>query len=294
MRRVLYLCVLGFACVAGWLAWHSGAAIFHRGTETSFKINPDDGKIVDGSYINQYFGLTYTLPQGWTAGEPGPDPSQSGYYALATFVPASGRSAAILLAAQDTFFAVDKHSDVADSARDFRQAMLNIKGMTVDPDLKKLTVADHPLYRVDYSGVGLFRATVRTQSRCHILSFNLTARDAQLRERLAQGFEKVSFAARSGAASPPPCVPGYAEGHNVVHKVEPLPAAPEFVPIPVRIIVGADGDVKYVHVIRATNDQRRSIEQAVYQWKFKPYEVNGRSSPVETGLVIKFKSAVVR
>jgi len=279
-----------FACVAGWLAWHTGAAIFHRGTETSFKISPDDGKIVDGSYINQYFGLTYTLPQGWTAGEPGPDPSQSGYYVLATFIPTAARSAAILLAAQDMFFGANEPGDVADSARDFRQAMSKIKGMTIDTDLKKLTVADHPLYRVDYSGVGLFRATVRTQSRCHILSFNLTARSAELRKRLAQSFEKVSFAARSGAAaSPPPCVPGYAEGANVVHKVAPLPVAPEFVPIPVRIIVGADGDVKYVHVIRATNDQRRSIEQAVYEWKFKPYQVNGRPSPVETGLVIKFK-----
>jgi outer membrane biosynthesis protein TonB len=52
--------------------------------------------------------------------------------------------------------------------------------------------------------------------------------------------------------------------------------------------VGADGDVKHVHVIRATDDQRRSIDEAVYQWKFRPYKVNGHPSPVETGLVIKF------
>jgi hypothetical protein len=288
MRRVLYLCVAVFVCVAGWLAWQTGAAIFHRGTETLFKINPGDAKIVDGSYTNQYFGLTYPLPQGWTAGEPGPNPSQSGYYVLATLIPASGRNAAILIAAQDMFYATNEHGDVADSARDFRQAMSNIKGMTVDPGLKKLMVADHPLYRVDYSGVGLFRATIRTQSRCHILSFNLTSRDAELRKRLAHGFERVSFATRSAAASPPPCVRGYAEGVNIVHKVAPLPVGPQFVPIPVRIIVGADGDVKHVHVIRATDDQRRSIDEAVYQWKFRPYKVNGRPSPVETGLVFKF------
>ena len=291
MRRVLYPCVAVLACIAGWLAWQTGAAIFHRGTATLFKINPGDAKIVDGSYTNQYFGLTYPLPQGWIAGEPGPDPSQSGYYVLTTLIPASGRDAIILIAAQDMFFATDKHGDVADSARDFRQAISNIKGMTVDPDLKKLTVADHLLYRVDYSGVGLFRATIRTQSRCHILSFNLTARDAELRKRLAHSLEKVSFAARGAAASPPPCVQGYAEGDNVVHKVAPLPVGPKFVPIPVRIIVGADGDVKHVHVIHATDDQRRSIEEAVYQWKFRPYKVNGRPSPVETGLVFKFKGS---
>jgi hypothetical protein len=292
MRRVLYLCVAMFACIGGWLAWQNGAAILHRGTETLFKIDPGDGKVVNGTYTNQYFGLTYPLPQGWTNGEPGPAPSQSGYYVLATLIPAAGRNAAIMIAAQDTFFAVDKndeHGDVADSARDLRQAMSNIEGMTVDPDLKKLKVADHLLYRVDYSGVGLFHATIRTQSRCHILSFNLTARDAELRKSLASSLEKVSFTTRSGAASPPPCVSGYATAGNIVHKVAPLPVGPKFVPIPVRIIVGADGDVKHVHVIRATNDQRRSIEEAVYQWKFKPYKVNGRPSPVETGLVFKFK-----
>lgn len=286
LRRVLYGCVAGFACVGAWLAWQTGAAIFHRGTETLFKINPEDGKIADASYTNQYFGLTYPLPQGWTGGEAGPGPSQTGYYVLATLIAAAARNAVMLIAAQDMFFAPDEDGDVADSVRDFRKAMSNITGMTVDPDLKKLKVADHLLYRVDYSGVGLFRATIRTQSRCHILSFNLTTRDAGLRTRLAQSLEKLSFA--TGAAAPPPCVRGYAAGANVVHKVAPLPVGPKFVPIPVRIIVGADGDVKHVHVIRATDFQRRSIEEAVSQWKFKPYEVDGRPSPVETGLVFKF------
>jgi hypothetical protein len=41
-------------------------------------------------------------------------------------------------------------------------------------------------------------------------------------------------------------------------------------------------------VIHATDDQRRSIEQALYQWKLEPYAVDGRPSPVETGLVFKF------
>lgn len=289
MRRVLYLCVAVFACVAGWLAWQNGAAIFHRGTAKFFKTNPEDGKVVNGSYTNRYFGLTYPLPQGWTAGEPGPVPSQSGYYVLATLIPAAGRSAVILIAAQDTFFGTDENGDLADDARDFRQAMSNIQGMTVDPDLKKLKVADHLLYRVDYSGAGLFRATIRTKSRCHILSFNLTARDAELRKRLAHSLEKVSFATRSGAESPPPCVQGYATAANIVHKVAPLPVGPYFIPIPVRIIVGSDGSVKHVHVIRATDDQRQSITEAVFKWKFKPYKVNGRPSPVETGLVFKFK-----
>lgn len=285
MRRVLYAGTA--AALLGWLAWQSGAAIFHRGT-AFFVTNPQDGKVAGASYANSYFGLTYPLPQDWKTGEAGPVPSQSGYYVLATFVPDSERNAAILVAAQDLFFAAGEPGDVADGARDFMQAVSNINGMTVDRDLKELKVGNQLLYRVDYSGVGLFRATFRTKIRCHVVSFNLTARDPALRTHLAQSFDHLSFAAGDGSR-PPPCVKDYAKGDNVLHKVRPLPVGPKFTPIPVRIIVGADGSVKHVHVIRATDDQRRSIEEALYQWKFKPYEANGRLSPVETGLTFRFK-----
>jgi len=286
MQRVLYA---GAAAVlSGWLAWQTGAAIFHRGT-AFFLINPQDGKVADGSYVNKYFGLTYPLPHGWKAGEAGPVPSQSAYYVLATLIPDAERNATILVAAQDTFFTTGAGGGVADSARNFQQAVSNIAGMTVDRDVMEVMVANQLLYRVDYSGVGLFRATFRTEIRCHIVSFNLTARDPALRTRLAQSFDRLSFAAGSGSR-PPPCIKDYANGDNVLHKVRPLPVGPKFIPIPVRIIVGTDGSVKHVHVIRATDDQRRSIEEALYQWKFKPYELNGHPSPVETALVFEFKA----
>jgi hypothetical protein len=274
MQRVLYAGAA--AALLGWLAWQTGAAIFHRGT-AFFLVNPEDGKVADESYANKYFGLTYPLPLGWKAGEVGPVPSQSGYYALATLIPDTERNAAILVAAQDMFFATSEHGDVADSAQNFQQVVSKIAGMTVDRDVMEMRVANQLLYRVDYSGVGLFRATFRTEIRCHIV---------ELRTRLAQSFDQLSFA--EGASRPPPCVKDYAEGGNVLHKVRPLSVGPKFIPIPVRIIVGPDGSVKHVHVIRATDDQRRSIEEALYQWKLKPYEINGRPSPVETELVFKF------
>jgi hypothetical protein len=287
MQRVLYA---GAAAVlSGWLAWQTGAAIFHRGTAFSFLINPEDGKVANGSYANNYFGLTYPLPQAWKAGEAGPAPSQSAYYVLASLIPDSEHNANILIAAQDMFFTASERDDVAYGTRDFLQAVSNISGMTIDRDVMEVKVANQLLYRVDYSGIGLFRAAFRTEIRCHVVSFNLTARDRPLRTRLAESFDHLSFAA-AGGSQPPPCVKGYAEGGNVLHRVNPLPVGPKFVPIPVRIIVGADGSVKHVHVIRATDDQRRSIEESLYRWKFKPYELDGRPSPVETGLVFKFKA----
>jgi len=284
MRRALYL---GAAiCLLGLLAWQFGAVISLRGTKT-FMSNPEDGKVAKGNYVSDYFGLTYRLPQGWTVGEAGPDPSQSGYYVLSTLIPKSERNANILIAAQDMFFGT--RGDFEDSAREFQQAVSNIDGMIIDRYLTEVKTADHLLYRVDYSGVGLFRTRLATEVRCHVVSLNVTTRDRKLLERLASSLDSLSFATiRDATSSPPRCVKDYAVGDNVLHKVDPVSVGPKFLPIPVRIIVGADGNVKHVHVIHATDDQRRSIEEALYQWTLKPYEVDGRPSPVETGLIFKF------
>jgi hypothetical protein len=286
MRRVLYL---GAAtCLLGLLAWQFGAAISLRGAK-ALTSNPEDGKVSKDRYVSNYFGLSYRLPQAWTVGEAGPDPSQSGYYVLSTLVPKSAPNANILVAAQDMFFGASMRSNVEDRARDFQEAVSHVDGMIIDRDLTEVTIANHLLYRVDYSGVGLFRARLETEVRCHVVSVNVTASDRDLLERLADNRGSLSFAAiRNAASSPPPCVNDYAVGDNVLHKVDPVAVGPKFVPIPVRIIVGADGSVEHVHVLHATDNQRRSIEEALYQWKLKPYEVDGRPSLVETGLVFKF------
>lgn len=291
MRLVVLACVTvvtAMSCVVGWLAWKHGAAMIPRGTMAIFQANPEDGKVANGSYINDYFDLTYRMPQGWTAGESGPDPSQSAYYVLAELVPQSRGNGTILIAAQDKFFGTDTSGSAADIARDFQQAVSHIGGMTIDRELTEVKVADHLLYRVDYSGVGLYRAAISTENRCHIVSFNITTHDRSLLADLVHSVDNLSLAATGKGEAPPPCVRDYAVGDNILHKVNPASVGPKFVPIPVRIIVGAGGNVKHVHVIHATPEQRLSIEEAVYQWRLKPYEINGHPSPVETGLLFKF------
>jgi hypothetical protein len=287
MRRALYLgvaCLLGL--VVGLVAWQRGAATLVRGTETF--VNPEDGRVVNGSYINKYFGLSYRAPQGWTEGDTGPDPSESGYYVLTALVPGSELDASILIAAQDMFFGSDKRASLPDRVRDFQQAISSIDGMTIDREATETKIAGHSFYRVDYSGVGLFRAAIATEVRCHVVSFNLTAREPDSLKRLVDSLDDFSFTAPSFDPSPPRCVKDYAAGDHILRKVAPAAAEPKFTPIPVRIIVGADGSVKHVHVIRATPDQRRNIEAALYQWQLKPYEENGRPTPIETGLIFKF------
>jgi hypothetical protein len=211
---------------------------------------------------------------------------------LSELIPRSEPTAMILIAAQDMFFASKSYSNVAELAGDVRQAMAAIDGMTIDREPSEMKVADHLLYRVDFSGVGLYRAIFTTEIRCHAVSFNLTARDPMLLADLALGVDKLSVAGKRDPASPVPyCIENYAVPENLSRRVEPVPVGPKFMSIPVRIIVDTEGAVKHVHVIHATDEQRRSIEDALLQWKFKPYRLNGRAVEIETGLVFRFTVA---
>jgi hypothetical protein len=288
MRRLLHLGVatcLVATCLVGWLAWRYGAAILPFGAVTSQTSNPEDGKVTNGTYSNGYFGLSYPLPQGWTEGLAGPDPSHSGNYVLSTFTPKSELAGTILVTAQDMLFA-GKDTDAAAAAKDFHRAMSEIEGMTVGHEPLEVRIADRLVQRVDFSGVGLYRAAFVAEIRCHLVGFNLTAPDPDLLASLALSLDNLSFGGGGDAATAvPTCVKNYAAGENLLSKVEPVIVGPARTPIPVRIIIGTDGGVKHVHVIRATTEQRKTIEAAVRQWKVRPYVLEGRAVEIETGLM---------
>ena len=287
MRRLLHLGVA--ICLVGWLAWRYGSVISLFGAVTPAIPNPEDGKVANGIYSNDYFGLSYPLPKGWAEGLAGPEPSHFGYYALRTLIPHEERDANILIAAQDMFFA-EKPLSSAVEAGDFRRAMYEIEGMTIDREPLELRIADHTVERVDFSGVGLYRSMFVTEARCHLVSFNLTTRDPERLASLTLSVNGLSFANGKGApSSASACVKNYAVPENLLRKVEPAITGSNFVPIPVRITIGIDGNVKHIHVIRATAEQRKSIEHALAQWQFRPYETQGRAVEIETGIVFQQK-----
>jgi outer membrane biosynthesis protein TonB len=53
----------------------------------------------------------------------------------------------------------------------------------------------------------------------------------------------------------------------------------------VRIVIDAQGKVKHIHFLSAFPDQAKSVADAVSQWRFKPFIVNGQPAEVETGLM---------
>jgi hypothetical protein len=124
------------------------------------------------------------------------------------------------------------------------------------------------------------------------VSVNLTARDPQLLADLASSVDKLSTTGKRHSSSPVPyCIENYAVPENLLKRVDPISVGPKFMSIPVRIVIDAQGGVKQIHVIRATAAQRKSIEDALRRWKFKPYKSNGRAVEIETGLVFRFTVA---
>jgi hypothetical protein len=261
------------------------------GAVTSAMSSPDDGGVADGIYRNAYFDLSYRLPDGWTQGVAGPAASATGYYVLETLVPSGEFAGTILIAAQDMFFAGDEAATPAAMTDSVRDAMSQVDGMTIDAEPAAVNMAGRAMHRLDFSGVGLHRSLFVTEIRCHMVSFSLTARDQELLEQLRLSLAAIGPASKPGAVQATPCVKDYAVAENLVERIEPeLGVTVE--PIPVRLVVGADGAVRQVRVIRASPGQRKALEQALRQWRFKPPRIDGRPTQIETGLLFKSQVAV--
>jgi hypothetical protein len=119
------------------------------------------------------------------------------------------------------------------------------------------------------------------------VSFNLTAKSPELLADLVLSLNRVGYAGDSDVGRVDPmCISNYADKEHLKAKVDPPAITPALIPIPVRIVIASDGSVDHVHVIRATSAQRASIESALGQWKFKPYESEHRAIQIETGLLM--------
>ena len=287
MRVWLYLGIA--VCLAGIGAVLHGTMPSSQRAKIVQSANPEDGKVIDGVFVSDYFNLSYRLPDGWTEGLAGPAPSQSGYYVLGTWTPKHDFAGTVLVVAQDMFFAPDSSDDVKNVVAEFRQVMSAVDGMTIDREPVPVSVGGHPGYRIDFSGVGLFRSMFAIEIRCHVVTFNLTSRDPELLASLARSVDNLASVRKEEMSDAvPECLRDYAS-ENIVHRVEPDAVGAKAASIPVRMIVATDGSVKHVHVIRASAAQRRNIEEAVRQWKFKSYVKQGHPVEVETGVMFNLK-----
>jgi hypothetical protein len=265
-----------------------GALAIPRSDAVTPPANPEDGAVTQGRYTNEYFRIAYRLPADWSEDRQGPPPSYSGYYVLAA-LKGGERPGTMLVAAQDEFFVAQPPGRSAKMVERLRSTISETDGMTVDQEPVEVKISGQQFVRLDFSGVGLYRMVLVTESRCHFVSFNLTTADADQRKRLAQSINGLSLAEPGDPAQPVPiCLKDYATPERVVSRSDPAPAGPKFTQVPVRIIIGADGRVRHIHVIRGSAEQKRNIAAALAEWQFTPPTMEGRPVEIETGLIFRF------
>jgi Gram-negative bacterial TonB protein C-terminal len=270
------------------LACLAGALAVPRGHAVVTPANPEDGKVEAERYSNDYFKLAYQLPAGWSEDREGPPPSNSGYYVLAA-LKGAGRAGTMVIAAQDQFFAEAPLVRLAEIAGRLRRAISETDGMTVDREPEEMTISGRPFTRLDFSGAGLYRMVLVTETRCHFVSFNLTTADPDQRAHIAQSLYALSRAEPGDPTQQVPiCLKDYATPQRLVWRSDPAPAGPRFTPVPVRVIIGADGRVRHVHVIHGSAEQKQNIVAALAEWQFTPPTMEGRPVEVETGLTFRF------
>jgi len=256
---------------------------------------PEGGRIAGHVYNNPYFHLAYVLSPDWTEKYSGPPPSDSGYYVLAQIRPAdtfNGTSrGSILIAAQDLFFSLTPAGNALE--------LINYNKENLNADYKieqlptEVRIADHSFVRFDYGSpvAELHWHVLATQIRCHVVQFVFTSRDTKLTESLIQEMDKMSLPDEAGpilgrgGGDVPVCIKDYANGEDVMERVDPVFAERKFNPVPVRIIIDKEGKIKHIHFLSAFPDQAKAISDALSQWRFRPYLRDGKPEEVETGIL---------
>jgi hypothetical protein len=255
---------------------------------------PEGGSVTNNVFHNQYFGMTYTLPPGWTEEYEGPPPSDSGRYVLAEITPVDTHKeplpGSILITAEDMFFTALPAANALELTsylKDHLQA-----DYKVDLPLSEVKIASHTFHFFGYMSpvAQLYWYVAATEIRCHAVEIVLTSRDTKLLESLITDMNKMELPAESPTASAaggavPVCIKDYARNENLNARVDPVFTERRFNPVPVRIIIDKNGKVEHIHFLSAFPDQSKAVTDALGQWRFRPYLQGGKPVEVETGIM---------
>ena len=256
---------------------------------------PEGGNVTNNVFRDQYFGITYALPPDWTEKYMGPPPSDTGRYVLAQIGPADTFKGPargnILITAQDMFFTPLPAANALQ--------LINYEKDNLQADYK----VERPLTQTRIAGrsftffsywspvAELHWYVLATEIRCHAVQIVLTSRDTKLLESLMLDMNKMELPAEASATAGtaggavPVCIKDYARDENVIARAEPVFNEHRVNPVPVRVIIDREGKVKHIHFLRAFPDQARAIADALGQWKFRRYLLDGQPVEVETGIM---------
>jgi hypothetical protein len=256
---------------------------------------PEGGNVANQVFSNQYFGMTYALPQDWIEKYKGPPPSDSGRYVLAQLSPGETfkgpARGTILITAQDMFFTplpAANALELVNYSKDHLQADYQVE---MPPTQTKIGGRSFTFFAYWSPVAQLHWYVLATEIRCHAVEFVLTSRDTKLLENLLLDLNTMKLSADAsptagtGGGAAPVCLKDYAKDANVIARVDPVFTERKFNPVPVRIIISREGKVKHIHFLSAFPEQAKAITDALGKWKFRPYLKDGQTVEVETGLM---------
>jgi hypothetical protein len=256
---------------------------------------PEGGSISNNVFRDQYFGITYPLPPDWIEKYTGPPPSDSGSYVLAQISrPDTYKGDArgnILITAQDLFFTplpATNALEFIDYAKNHLQA-----DYKVEPERMETKIFGHAFASFAYwsPAAELHWYVLATEIRCHMVEFVFMNRDPKTLDRTVMQMSRMKLPNEAsptrgtGGSGVPMCIKDYARGANLIERVGPVFSEQRFNPIPVRIIIDKQGNVKHIHFLSAFPDETKAISDALSQWKFRPYLREGQPVEVETGIM---------
>jgi hypothetical protein len=256
---------------------------------------PEGASVANEAFSAPYFGMTYQLPAGWAQKYEGPPPSDTGRYVLAQLSPAadsngSGRGT-ILITAQDMFFTPLPARNAAELIHYMSEHLPVDYQLEMPPAETKIAERIFSVFQYWSPIAQLHWYVFATEIRCHAVQIILTSRDTRLLEDLIQSVDKMklpveaSSTGRADGGTVPACIADYTRDENMTFRIDPVLTEHRFNPVPVRIIIDKEGNVKHIHFLSAFADQSKAITDALVHWKFKPYWRNGEPVEVETGVL---------
>jgi hypothetical protein len=252
---------------------------------------PEGASVDSEAFSAPYFGLTYQLPSGWIQKYQGPPPSETGRYALAQLTPAATSNetarGSIFIAAQDMFFTPLAVRNTAELIRYMSEHLQADYQPESPPAKARIAGRDFTVFAYWSPVAELHWYVLATEIRCHTVQFVLTSQDTKLLEALVQSIDKMTppVEAIPAGGPVPVCIADYARDENMTFRTEPVFTEHRFNTVPVRIVIDKEGNVKHIHFLSAFPDQSKAITDAVFRWRFKPYQRNGEMVDVETGVL---------
>src|SRR5215471_8348921 len=150
---------------------------------------PEGGTVSNNVLNNQYFGITYTLPQDWIQKHTPPPPSDSGLYVLAQIAPASTYNkeksrGVVTFTAQDLFFTPLPANNARQLVYYSKNHLQDVYKLELKPTETRIAGQSFIFYSYGSPVAGIHWYVMSTQIRCHAVQIVMSSQDTRLLESL--------------------------------------------------------------------------------------------------------------